>query len=260
MTDVDRHPPGAFCWYELATTDQNGAKKFYAELLGWTPNDVPVGPNDVYSLMRLRDRDAAALFTQRKEERAAGILPHWQCYVAVDNADEAVAKVKALGGEAMTDAFDVMDAGRMAYVRDPAGATFSLWQPKQNPGIGVVNEPGAACWTELYSPDTARTEAFYTALFGWTADHQDMGGMTYTMFRDGDRQAAGMLGIAEEWVGMPPAWLVYFGVADCDAAVKKARKLGGKLLSGPTDVPRVGRFATLQDPQGAGFAVIAMVG
>ena len=60
---IDKHPPGAFCWIELATTDQNAAKSFYGSLFGWAVKDVPMGPNDFYSMFQLDGRDAAAAYT-----------------------------------------------------------------------------------------------------------------------------------------------------------------------------------------------------
>jgi uncharacterized protein len=58
---------------------------------------------------------------------------------------------------------------------------------------------------------------------------------------------------------MPAGWVTYFAVADCDAAVARARELGGTVLAGPENAPGIGRWATLQDPQGAVFSVIAMI-
>ena len=65
MPNVDRHPPGAFCWIELGTTDQDAAKKFYGTLFGWEVKDLPMGPDDLYTMFRLQGRDAAAGYTLR---------------------------------------------------------------------------------------------------------------------------------------------------------------------------------------------------
>lgn len=55
--------------------------------------------------------------------------------------------------------------------------------------------------------------------------------------------------------GIPPNWAIYFAVDDCDAAAKAAEVAGGKVCAGPMDIPQVGRFAALSDPQGAMFIV-----
>jgi predicted enzyme related to lactoylglutathione lyase len=67
-----------------------------------------------------------------------------------------------------------------------------------------------------------------------------------------------MMQIAKEWGPVPPHWLVYFAVVDCDASVAKATSLGAKTTMPPMDIENVGRFAMLTDPEGAGFAVIKL--
>ena len=73
MRHIDKHPPGAFCWLELSTTDQNAAKGFYSSLLGWASQDFPMGPNDFYTMFQLEGRDTAAAYTMRPEQRSQGV-------------------------------------------------------------------------------------------------------------------------------------------------------------------------------------------
>jgi predicted enzyme related to lactoylglutathione lyase len=128
MPNIDHYAPGSFCWFELGTTDQNAAKSFYKALFGWDAMDLPMGPNDVYSMFMLDGRSAGAGYTLMPEMRAVGIPPHWAIYIAVANADEAAAKAAAAGGTVLKPAFDVFDLGRMAVIRDPTGAVFHVWQ------------------------------------------------------------------------------------------------------------------------------------
>jgi predicted enzyme related to lactoylglutathione lyase len=146
-----------------------------------------------------------------------------------------------------------MDAGRMSVVQDPTGATVALWQPKRNPGAGLMGEPGALAWFELMTSDPAKAQDFYTKLAGWTTKTQDMGTMKYTVASVGEAMVAGMM---QAEAKVPSNWLVYFLVADCDASAAKARQLGANTHVPPTDIPNVGRFSVLQDPQGAWFAII----
>jgi predicted enzyme related to lactoylglutathione lyase len=81
------------------------------------------------------------------------------------------------------------------------------------------------------------------------------GPLDYTILTVGGKQVAGIFAIPKEIGPVPPNWMVYFAVADVDASVKKAQSLGAKVLANPMDIPGVGRFATLQDPQGAVFSV-----
>ena len=68
----------------------------------------------------------------------------------------------------------------------------------------------------------------------------------------------GMMQISEQMKGMPPMWMPYFAVTDADDVVKKTKSLKGQVHMGPHDIPNVGRFAILADPQGASFAIIKL--
>ncbi|MEE8138534.1 MAG: VOC family protein, partial [Thermoanaerobaculia bacterium] len=122
------HAPGTFCWAELATTDAAGAKKFYRELLGWETHDDPIPGGGVYTMIQLEGGNVGALYEQNEEMRAQGVPPAWLAYVTVEDAADASAKAKALGGSAIKEAFDVFDIGSMAVLQDPTGATFAVWQ------------------------------------------------------------------------------------------------------------------------------------
>jgi predicted enzyme related to lactoylglutathione lyase len=255
-----RHLPGTFCWPELATTDRAAGVAFYRELFGWTVDDQPIGPDDVYSIFRLHGREAGACYSMRDDERGMGIPSHWNSYIAVASADEAVERAQTLGATVLVPPFDVMDNGRMAVLQDPTGATFQVWQAAKSIGAHVLAEPGALCWTELTTSDPAAAEAFYTALFGWSAKHSTGGPTPYTEFtvRGADHPSVGMM---QKPPHLPPDvpsfWLPYFEVTDVDGTASNAQALGGSIHFGPQDIPGTGRFAVLADPQGAAFAAYA---
>ena len=254
------YKPGTFVWVELATSDSEAGKKFYTQLFGWDYTDNPIGPGMVYTMLKKNGKQVGALYELMADMKAQGIPPHWMSYVLVDNADESAAKAKELGGTVLKDPFDVMTAGRMAVIQDPTGAVFSLWQAGDTKGASLVNAPGSLCWNELMTSDTKKDGEFYSALFGWGKDVQNFGTFEYTMFSNGDRPAAGMLQITPDMGPIPPNWLVYFAVDDCDATVKKAEELGAKTMKPADDIPGIGRFAILQDPQDAAFAIIKLEG
>jgi predicted enzyme related to lactoylglutathione lyase len=261
MPEIKSHAPGSFCWVDLPTTDAEAARRFYTPLFDWTATDVPAGEAGTYTMLDKGGKQVGALYELGAEMRKQGVPPHWQSYAAVRNADESAKKVKELGGKVIQPPFDVMDAGRMAVVQDPTGATFALWQPKQHLGAQLVNEPGSLCWNELYTRDTQAAVNFYTGLFAWTVKKSKSAtGDEYTEFYNGDRPAGGMLEIKKEWGEVPPNWAVYFAVGDCDAALEKAKSLGGKVDMPPMEIQGVGRFALLQDPQGGHFFIIQMKG
>jgi len=255
MAEVTSHPQGAFCWPELATTDQKAATQFYKTIFGWNVADQPMGPGEVYSLLKVGDKDAAAAYTMRAEERQAGLPPHWNAYISVPNADAAAKRAEELGGKVIAKPFDVMEAGRMAIIQDPTGAYFQVWQKGKSAGAQVVRQTGALCWTELTTGDTKSAERFYTQLLGWTPKHSTMPGMDYTEFLVDGTPQAGMMQTPKEMPNVPPNWLPYFQVDDVDATASKAATAGAKTVVPPSDIPNTGRFSVLMDPQGAAFAV-----
>lgn len=259
MQEVTKYTPGTFSWVDLQTTDAEGAKKFYTELFGWSAMDIPMGEGAVYTMLTLEGRDVAALSQMSPEQQQQGMPPMWNSYVTVENADKSAAKAKSLGGTVLMEAFDVMEAGRMAVIQDPSGGVLSAWQPKNHIGAKFVNVPGSLTWNELATHDTAGAEEFYKGLFGWEAQTNDMGGgMMYTAFTNKGRMNGGMFPMPKEMDGIPPHWITYFAVSDCDATIQKIQSLGGKVMMGPHDIPQTGRFAMVQDPQGGTFAVIKL--
>lgn len=255
MATVTQHAPGTFCWPELATLDQNAAKTFYASMFGWSAHDTDMGQGQFYTIFRSKGSDVAALYTMREEERKMA-PPHWNAYVAVESADQSAAKAKQLGGTVIMEPFDVMDAGRMAIVKDPTGAIFNVWEAKRNIGVGVLDEPNSLCWTELMTKDAAKAGAFYSGLLPWRTEAMNMPGMSYTLFKRGDASAGGMMQIQPEMGPIPSHWMSYFMVEDCDSKVGKAQGLGAQIAVPAQTVPSVGRFAILKDPQGAMFAIL----
>jgi hypothetical protein len=255
MAHIDKHAAGSFCWIELATTDQKAAKNFYGSLFGWTPQDNPMGPDEFYTIFKLEGRDAAAGYTIRPDQRAQGMPPNWMPYIAVDNADQAVDKVKHLGGTALCPAFDVGESGRMAVIQDPTGAHFCVWQARKNTGLGIAHVAGTLCWADLSTPDPKRAADFYSRLFGWQimADEKDKSG--YLHIKNGEHFIGGIPPTAHRPAGVPPHWLAYFWVDDVDASARKAQQMGANLCVAPMTIENVGRMAVIADQQGAVFAI-----
>jgi uncharacterized protein len=257
VTEFSTHTPGTFSWVELATTDQKEAVAFYRSLFNWDVNEQPIGPAETYSMFLLRGKEVGAAYTMRPEERQTGAPPHWNLYVTVRSVDDTVKRARELGAKLLAPPFDVMDAGRMAVLQDPAGAVFQVWQAKDHIGAKLLDEPGTLCWSELTTRDTKAAETFYTQLFDWTAKHSAPdSGMDYTEFSNQEKPGAGMMSMPAEMPPQVPSyWMPYFQVADCDASTGQAKQLGGNLMVGPHDIPKTGRFAILTDPQGAMFAL-----
>jgi predicted enzyme related to lactoylglutathione lyase len=256
MPHIDKHPPGAFCWIELSTTDQNAAKSFYSSLFGWAIQEFPMGPNDFYTMFQLEGRETAAAYTMRAEQQSLGIPPNWMIYIAVASADDAASRATPLGGKVLAPPFDVFDVGRMAVVQDPTGAVFALWQAKSHTGTGIAGVHGTFCWGELITPDVARAKEFYTGLFGWKISTSENDPSGYEHIANGEDFIGGVPPAKYRDPNAPPHWMAYFYVSNCDETAAKTKELGGKTLLAPMAIEKVGRMAILADPQGAVFAVI----
>ncbi len=256
MPNIEKHSPGAFCWIELATTDQSAAKNFYGKLFGWAADDMPMGPNDFYTMFKLEGRNAGAAYTIRPEQRAQGVPPHWMIYVAVESADATASRAAQLGAKVLAGPFDVYDVGRMAVIQDPTGAIFSVWQAKSHIGTKIAGVEGTLCWADLSTPDQEGASQFYSDLFGWKIMKEDEDpAHNYFHIANGEEFIGGIPPAAHRKPGVPPHWLAYFLVSDCDAAAAKAKQLGATFHLAPMSMENVGRFAVVADPQGAAFAI-----
>lgn len=243
-------PLGTPCWVELLTSDPGRSQEFYGRLFGWTVED-PGAEYGGYKNFQLRGERVAGCM---RNDGAAGIPDLWSVYLAVADAEATVARAAEHGGQVMVPAMDVMALGRMAVVVDVGGAVIGIWQPGEHRGFGYVGEPGAPSWFELHTRDYDKTLDFYRAVFGWsTRTEGDSPEFRYTTVDVDDEQYAGVMD-AKTFLpeGVPPAWTVYFGVADADHTASEVVSLGGEIVMAAEDTP-YGRLATVADPTGAVF-------
>jgi predicted enzyme related to lactoylglutathione lyase len=252
MAERTSHKAGTISWADLATTDQDAAKAFYGGLFGWDYDDQPIDENTTYSMAKVGGRSAAAISPQQPDETTAGIPPHWNVYVTVDDVDAVSASVSESGGTVLAGPFDVMEVGRMSVVAGPDGAVVCLWQAKSSIGAEVVNEPGALTWADIATTDAEATQKFYGDLLGWSFQKMSETPPYWVISNDGRSNG----GMTVPPPGVPANWYPYFAVEDVDATLEAARAAGGTPFLGPVDVPNGGRFALIQDPQGAAFAVL----
>ncbi len=243
-------------WVDLQTTDQSAAKRFYTSLFGWSYDDNPMPGGGVYAMATLNGETVAAI-APIPPGASEGVPPVWNTYLAVDDADATVAKVSPAGGQVLMSAVDIGEAGRMAFVADPTGATVGLWQANRHIGATLVNEPGALVWNELLTDKPDSALAFYEAVLGLTHSTMEMApGQTYRVLNVGGSGVGGCM--EPPMPGVPNQWLVYFAVDDADATAAKAAADGGQIVAAPFDIPSVGRCAVLTDPQGATFSVMRL--
>ncbi len=119
----------------------------------------------------------------------------------------------------------------------------------------MAGTESAFVWYELMTTDVAAAKAFYVKVVGWNTLDMPMPGMSYTVLEAGKAGMGGIMPMPREVcdAGMNPFWVGYIFAADVDGAANKLKQLGGKVLREPADIPTVGRFAVVADPQGAVF-------
>jgi uncharacterized protein len=250
--NIRTRDPGEFCWVNMLTPQPADACAFFGELLGWTYAEMPgMG----YTIL-VNGSPIGGLFDVNGPGTPEGTKPILGVMVKVLSADDASAKVSELGGTARAP-FDIMEQGRMAVCFDPLGAEFDVWQAKKGRGMDVdKNVQGAPSWFDTLTTDLAKTEKFYSALFGWTAERQAIPGVTYTVFKRGHEYVAGALHVTPDMHAQAKRWVTHFTVKDVEQSARTAQRLGGTLRTTVRNAGDFGRFCAITSPQGVPFAVI----
>jgi predicted enzyme related to lactoylglutathione lyase len=246
-------PTGRFVWFEYSSKDAAKAQAFFGELFGWKTKQI-VAEQAPYTMIEIGGTTIGGYWPPPPE--GASQQAQWISHLQVHSADDSARKVESLGGKVHMPPMKVGDFGTFAVVADPTGAVFSLWQPEKHEGNPEF--PGKAghwVWNELHTPDPEKATAFYKALGGFEEESMDMGEMgTYHLL---NKDGAGRAGVMKAMTpGVAGQWLPYVQVDDADGIADRATKLGGHVKVGPSDIPHVGRFAILVDPQGAELGIL----
>lgn len=245
MAIRDSYAPGTPCWVDVSTRDTGATAAFYTGLFGWEAQHDERPEAGGYGMFARGGRLAAGFGPAMSPD----VAPRWTVYVSVADAEASMARVVAHGGTPVMEPMDVLDSGRVAMAQDVTGATFGLWQPAGNIGAQVVNDVGAFSWNELASADLAHARRFYADVFSW-AEQEPLGDTAAIFTVDGQV----VCGAHTAGPGEPTGWSVWFGVADCDEAADTVTRLGGRVISPPSDMG-FGRGAVVADPQGATFGI-----
>jgi predicted enzyme related to lactoylglutathione lyase len=254
---VKQYTPGTPTWADLLSRDMDAATGFYTGLFGWEPNDTPMPDGSgVYRMFRLRGHDIAGLGQQSPEMAEEGMPSAWTLYIG-GSVDDAAKRAQDAGGQIAMPPADIADSGRLCVLLDPGGAAIGVWEAAEHKGFTLAGEPGTFAWAEVNTRDYDRCRRFYPAVFGWDVADVDMPTTRYTVWKHEDDEIAGMLEMTEQWEGIPSTWMLYFAVADADAASRRASELGGAVMVQPFDSP-YGRVTVLSDPAGAPFSAIQL--
>jgi len=235
---------GRFVSHELRVRDVDAAAAFYGDLLGWEFTDHPMGKSITCDGTPIGGASPVK----------PGVPDHWAACVAVPDVDAAASAARTAGGIVTTgDPVDIPGTGRLAPILDPAKSIFLTLTPA--PGTPAPGFPQSAApatghfiWHRLRTPDAQQAAAFYREVLGWTTVPSPDGTAAIAHLADGTRVAE--LITTTDAAG----WLPFVLVPSADTARTRAESLGATTTD-PVDIPGVGRFTVITDPQGAELAV-----
>ena len=250
--------PGEFCWIDLCSHDMEAATTWYSNLFGWKPAAQETHGGPPYAFFTMGDGTAAAVGQMSDEMKAAGVPTMWNSYINTPDCAASEKRAAELGATVTVPTMEIPGHGKLCYILDPEGSSVALWENVGDCTPLCSEDPGSLSWNELMCRDTGKAREFYGALCGWEFADMPMGDVNYTMIKVEGKDAGGMMGMdGPQFEGVPSHWMVYFAVADCDAATAMVQETGGQVRIPPMDIP-VGRFSCVSDPQGGTFSLIAL--
>jgi uncharacterized protein len=234
---------GKFTWFELVTNDIDKAKTFYTETLGWKTGSMDMGSFQ-YHTLKFGDVPQAGLVAPQ-----GGAPNHWISYLAVDDVDARAKKATEHGGKVLVPPTDIPGVGRFALVADPQGARFNLFK-------GTSDEGGSTRfhWNELWSPNAREVLPFYQEVLGFAVETMQMSTGDYHVLKNADGGQGGVM--TSPMPGVPAMWLPYVAIDDTDAAVERAKRMGGSVKLEPNTIEGIGRLAIVSDSVGAVIGLI----
>lgn len=264
MPVLESQPDGVPVWFDLSSSDPAAAATFYGGLFGW--DQEPLGVEfGGYSFFTYRDKMIAGLGPKPPGQDFPDV---WCTYFQTADIEKAVREASEAGGSVVAGPMDIPRQGFMAIVADPGsdpatnngrnpqGAVFGLWQPREHKGFQLHMEVGAPCYFELLSTGYGAAVEFYRTVLGReVVTVSDTDEFRYSQLSLPDANPGeGLAGIMDGVRFLPPDvpshWSIYIGVENADETAAKAAELGGTVIDSPEDTP-YGRLATISDPFGA---------
>jgi predicted enzyme related to lactoylglutathione lyase len=246
--------PGSFVWQELCTRDVKQSQDFYGKVFGW--KFEPWGPPGAYWMIKAGDNGVGGMMDVSNPE-VGQMPPCWAYYIDTDNVDKTSGRVEGLGGKVLVPPTDIPEVGRFSAIQDPAGAMVNIMTLNEHSTEPPQLTPGTFLWRELMSRDLPKAVKFYSELVGWKADEMEMPDGAYTLFSSKNGQACGGMPVPPEMPAeVPSNWIGYIFVPEVDSTIKKVEENGGQVLFPPMQVPNVGRFTQISDPNGTMVAIM----
>jgi predicted enzyme related to lactoylglutathione lyase len=253
-----------FAWFVLSTSNPKDAIAFYRKLFGWQAMEAPIGS----LLVTSTGMPVGSVVEHRNNAFARREPVNWFPMVRVLDVQAATARVADAGGKVWVPPYDT-GLAEVAVIRGASGEAFGFWQPIHQNGVPLVADPRVYAWFELVTPEPERAASFYRAVLGWRI--ADEGG--YTFIGNASGQFGGIVKLEGDWedyaflaaigrargekLDVPPHWMVFFAVDDCEAFMDEAEALGAQVTTRAEPLHTIGTFAVARDPQGAYFSVLS---
>ena len=241
---------GDFVWSDLSARQLEAVSAYYTRLFGWSYEDDKAPDGSIYRNARTAAAPTAGLFTMPQKFQDLGMPCFWMSYVEADSAAAAVELARSKGGKVEVGPIDGSLGTKVALIRDPLGAGFTVIE-----GEGLrrrTDHPkyGDMAWNDLYVSDAGTIIPFYEALFGWTITPNDSSSECFDV-KLGRRTISTIWELDESLRGKKQYWAVHFTVDDLDKARRDIRDGGDILYDDGTSV-------LARDPDGAAFFVLGV--
>jgi predicted enzyme related to lactoylglutathione lyase len=244
--------PGKFVRADLVTPNLTVSKTFYAELFGW---EFKIFPN--YAIAQINERELGRIF-QREPPKGSPSRAFWLAYMSVPDVAASQNIVTANGGSVLLPTRDVPALGKLAVFKDAEGAVFGTIRLNAGDPEDYLAEAGEWIWLQLLSRDSRKAADFYAKLAKYElidnplSDRED----SYLLASNGYARAA-LGGVAATHTkNQQPTWLPFVRVENIAESIRKAEKLGGKVIVFRRDDLLDGRVAVLADPTGAAIGIL----
>jgi len=253
LTTISGSPrlPGKFVWADLVTDDVPVARKFYAQLFGWTFQDL-----GNYTIAANDERPLCGMF-QRPKPADASAKPRWFGYLSVANVSRAERAVTKAGGKVLAAPQPMPKRGEQAVFTDPEGAVFGVVKSSAGDPPDFLPEPGDWIWVQLLSRDAKRAAAFYRAVGGYQVVENTGTNrlLDYVLTSNGYARAT-VRTIPRAAEQVKPTWLPFVRVKRVTESVAQAQQLGGKVLIEPNPERFDSKVAVIADPTGAAIGLL----
>ncbi|MEM7032771.1 MAG: VOC family protein [Chloroflexota bacterium] len=238
-----------FIWTDLSTFDLGASKDFYTQIFGWQ-----FKPDDDYHFAYVGLKQAAGLFVMPEKFQQMGLPSFWMSYMSVTDIERVVDQAKTMGGIVEVKPTDFIGQGKIALIRDPAGAGFTVWEGPDLAGKDTAGAHGRMSWNELYVSDATLVLDFYRTVFGWSfTTDQSYGSERYDIHNGVGTLIAALEVVPNEVKGKDEFWVPYFSVQNLPQALTHLEQKGGNILQNMTSSSD--GLALVQDPQGASFMI-----